>query len=365
MPGKQFCSFGRVACLLGVFNLASLLLSADEIQKPVSRQGGGENSVKDRDLPPPGRDVRQAVGKAVAAYRSTRATSKERVAALKQLAALGDEGVAAAKDLLDKEIQQAETVIGLSKKPSNLDAKIEKLRKTLADLRHDPDLSKDQLHTVGLPTVEELTVAYRQRAKAMAAQSTKYARVAESLRLMIAVLQTLQEQGFCDAPLLIRDYLQKAQAKLIELAPPEGPAQAILAKNKAMASKFPSDIREGMNGVNALRMTCGLPPLLFDAKLCEAAHGHSKDMLTRGFFAHESPVEGKKTPWDRARLAGTTASGENIYMGSSAPADALKTWFLSPPHHKNLFSESARRQGLGHEGTYWTQMLGAGEADGK
>ena len=33
------------------------------------------------------------------------------------------------------------------------------------------------------------------------------------------------------------------------------------------------------------------------------------------FFAHESPVEGKKTMVDRAKRMGTTASAENIAMG--------------------------------------------------
>ena len=70
---------------------------------------------------------------------------------------------------------------------------IEKLRKTLADLRHDPDLSKDQLHDVGLPALEELNLVYQQRAKAMAAQAAKSAHAVESLRQTIVVLQLLQE----------------------------------------------------------------------------------------------------------------------------------------------------------------------------
>jgi uncharacterized protein YkwD len=120
-----------------------------------------------------------------------------------------------------------------------------------------------------------------------------------------------------------------------------------------------------MDALNVARMICGLRPLLYDARLCQAAQGHSKDMESHDFFSHESPIEGKKTPWDRAKLAGTTASGENIYKGSSISTDALKAWFLSPGHHKNMFSESAHRQGLGHAGNLWTQMFGNGELDGK
>ena len=105
-------------------------------------------------------------------------------------------------------------------------------------------------------------------------------------------------------------------------------------------------------------MVSGLRPLVYDLKLCKAAHDHSANMKLHNFFAHESPVPGQTTPWDRAKLAGTTASGENIYMGSSASVDAVKAWFLSPPHHKNMLGEDNRRQGLGRVGNLWTQMFG-------
>ena len=365
MSARRLDSIGRIGCFLALLNLAAFL-SADEIPKPASRQDTAEEAAKGSAAARPARDVRQAVRQGIARYRSARTKPKQQAAALKQVAALGEEGVAAAKDLLNKELQPAETAIRLAKKQSKLDASIEKLRKTLADLRHDPDLSKEQLHDIGLPALDELNIECQQRAAATAAQTAKKARVAESLRQLIAVLQLLQEQESPDAPLPVNDLLHKAQSLLNQLSTPEEEqARAVLAKNQAMASQFPVDLRSGMDAVNAVRMTCGLSPLLYDAKLCAAARGHSKDMLVNGFFAHESPVEGKKTPWDRARLAGTTASGENIYMGSNVSIDAIKAWFLSPGHHKNMLSESPRRQGLGHEGKYWTQMFGAGEEAGK
>ena len=39
----------------------------------------------------------------------------------------------------------------------------------------------------------------------------------------------------------------------------------------APAAKFPADLRSGMDEVNAVRIVCGLRPLLYDEKLCEAA----------------------------------------------------------------------------------------------
>jgi uncharacterized protein YkwD len=141
------------------------------------------------------------------------------------------------------------------------------------------------------------------------------------------------------------------------------------AKPKQQAAAIRQLVELGEDGIAAakellekdLHLTCGLQPLLYDPLLCAAAQEHCKEMQAKDYFSHESPTEGRKTPWDRARLAGTSASGENIYAGSNASIEAIKAWFLSPGHHKNMLSESARRQGLGHEGKYWTQMFGGEE----
>lgn len=134
----------------------------------------------------------------------------------------------------------------------------------------------------------------------------------------------------------------------------------ILAQNRKIAKdkEIPEAEVKGIEECNEWRMLVGLNALLIDPKLCEAARDHSKDMQEQNFFAHESPVPGKKTPWDRAKRCGTTASGENIYMGSADPHGANTGWFFSPGHHKNMFSAGQRRIGLGCTGTHWTQMFG-------
>lgn len=135
--------------------------------------------------------------------------------------------------------------------------------------------------------------------------------------------------------------------------------QRVLDANAEMTAKktVPAEEAEGVRDLNEMRMLLGLAPVLIDPKLHEAARGHSKDMATLKFFSHESPVPGKKTPWDRAKLAGTTASAENIYAGSPSPQAANMGWFLSPGHHVNMFGNH-RRCGMGrYEGT-WTQMFG-------
>ena len=134
----------------------------------------------------------------------------------------------------------------------------------------------------------------------------------------------------------------------------------IIGDNDKIAAKenVPDDERKGIREVNEWRLLLGLNALIIDSKLCDASRGHSEDMERHKFFAHESPLAGKKTPWDRAANEGTKASGENIFMGSTLPAAANKGWFYSPGHHKNMFKGSHKQIGLGRYGRHWTQMFG-------
>ncbi|MCU0780865.1 MAG: CAP domain-containing protein [Akkermansiaceae bacterium] len=134
----------------------------------------------------------------------------------------------------------------------------------------------------------------------------------------------------------------------------------VLEDNRKLAAKrsVPEAEVRGIEQCNEWRLLVGLNALVLDPLLCDAARDHSKDMAERGFFAHESPVAGKKSFTDRAANFRTSASAENIFMGSSDPAAANRGWFFSPGHHKNMFSPGHRRIGLGCHGGHWTQMFG-------
>jgi uncharacterized protein YkwD len=158
-----------------------------------------------------------------------------------------------------------------------------------------------------------------------------------------------------------REQLAAAEAKVAAEAgglPRDG--LKILEKNRKIVEDeaIPAEEARGIEECNLMRLYVGLNALELDPKLCEASRDHSKDMAEQKFFAHESPVAGKKTPWDRAAKAGTTASGENIYAGSADSHSANMGWFYSPGHHKNMFSPGQRRIGLGQHGSHWTQMFG-------
>jgi uncharacterized protein YkwD len=105
---------------------------------------------------------------------------------------------------------------------------------------------------------------------------------------------------------------------------------------------------------NKVRADHGLKPLRFDAKLAEAADSHSRDMLRRGYFAHDGP-QGK---WDvRVRhYVKRVLLGEILSEGSgqyATPAGMLKAWMHSPAHRRIILMPELRLVGLGiAKGTY-------------
>lgn len=131
--------------------------------------------------------------------------------------------------------------------------------------------------------------------------------------------------------------------------------------NQKLGPWASSAMKDFAKVINFERDVCGLTPLRLEEKLSDAAKGHSADMARLGFFAHESPVPNKKTPWDRARLAkfAGNASGENIYMGSANPQDAYDAWFGSDGHRFIMFASGPNILAVGISGSHWTMMTGS------
>lgn len=313
----------------------------------------------------------QAVRELMVRFKAARQDPQKRVAAVKEIVATGPTAVAALKEMLDKDLARLEAALpaaNLKAQNSNipaantatLDQQIAALRKILADLRALPDLKKEQLETIGKPAIEQLTAAFQERNAILAAHYQKHVGPAAQLQQLSAffVELSLEETKPGSLGLPLADYNKRADAALARVTPQIDPIlQSLDAANALVAPKLEPEVVAGMNAVNHIRIVCGLNPLVFDPKLCLTATDHSTDMQKLDFFAHESPVEGKKTPWDRAKRFDTTASGENIFAGSDASVEAIKAWFVSPGHHKNLLGDH-KRQGLGHAGKYWTQMFG-------
>ena len=139
---------------------------------------------------------------------------------------------------------------------------------------------------------------------------------------------------------------------------PMSPAdRKALAGNRALRSTAPRQERLGTLELNRLRYLLGLRLVRVDPRLADAARDHSKDMATLGFFSHTSPVKGKERFGQRAANFGTSASAENIAAGQSTGHGAIRAWWYSPGHHKNMLGGGSRTA-LGRHESHWTQLFG-------
>ncbi len=146
-------------------------------------------------------------------------------------------------------------------------------------------------------------------------------------------------------------------AILYALAPDKREAE-VIAGNIKFREQLSADEAQAIDEANRRRMVLGLNPLAIDMKLVECSRDHSSDMIKYNFFAHDSPVEGKTTPWDRAKNFGTSASGENIAAGYANGMDVTKGWWYSPGHLKNMMGKGHKRIAVGQEQKHYTQMFG-------
>ena len=106
--------------------------------------------------------------------------------------------------------------------------------------------------------------------------------------------------------------------------------------------------------LNAERTKRGLKRLKENDRLGRAADKHSKDMVGRGFFDHDSP--GGTSPSDRIKDAGYLKGargwsvGENIAYGTGSyatPREIVEGWMESPGHKRNILHSAFTEIGVG------------------
>lgn len=117
--------------------------------------------------------------------------------------------------------------------------------------------------------------------------------------------------------------------------------------------------REICKLTNDYRATHHLSAVVLDSTLSEIARGHSEEMLTRGFFAHESPNQICKRVSDRLRFGYRfcLTSAENLHKTQGYPVGmyakaSFASWSDSPSHRRNLLNPQYNRTGIGvaHKG---------------
>jgi uncharacterized protein YkwD len=259
--------------------------------------------------------------------------------------------------------KQAEILLS-ARQPKELLAnpQVAKDRGLLMEIRAvaDEGIRKKRLAEEGWPAIERLEKNLLPDPKEILASDPALAKSREEILFRLELCDRLAKTAYLTVDTSPREQMESLEnsgAGLAAIA--SGNDRRVLADNETIAAKekVPSEEAEGIRDANRLRVLAGLPALALDPKLCLASRIHSEDMVKGGFFAHDSPVPGRKTPWDRAAAAGTSASAENIAAGHATGAAANRAWFHSPGHFINLFGNS-RRIGLGKHENHWTQMFG-------
>lgn len=97
---------------------------------------------------------------------------------------------------------------------------------------------------------------------------------------------------------------------------------------------------------NQERQENGLPPLVLNQKLLDAANKKGDDMLLKNYWAHNSP-DGK-TPWVFIREAGYNYiyAGENLAKGFSSSDEIVNAWMQSAKHRENVLSPNYKDVGF-------------------
>jgi len=101
-----------------------------------------------------------------------------------------------------------------------------------------------------------------------------------------------------------------------------------------------------IDATNRARIQAGFAPLRSNSKLNTSAKAKTMDMITRGYFEHESP--GGKGVADLALTSGYDyiVVGENLARGAFIDADdVVNEWMKSPGHRANMLSTNYQEIG--------------------
>lgn len=258
------------------------------------------------------------------------------------------------------------------------EAKVAAARSALLAISRTPDLTKERIHQDCdpllqqltewlLPTVDQVLAADPQADALVTGLRTQTEALRSLYDFYLEVLQELDQEAAGRRHADQRRQLAEppngdaVEAELgllcVQALPLPGRDAKVLEANAALRGRLDAEEWRGTFALNRIRVALGLPTVLIDEKLGNAARDHSQDMHEQHFFSHESPVPGKRSFGDRAARAGTSASAENIAAGHQTGAAAIEGWWYSPGHHKNMLGNHGRT-GLGRCENLWTQMFG-------
>ena len=228
-------------------------------------------------------------------------------------------------------------------------------------------LTKEEIITIGDPSLQRLRELLSVNRDAVFSADSGLRTSRNALLELISIWQRAQAKLPADARKEVpsppssstfEPELRRMEDLAAYIATPMDAAnRGVMESNFKFAKKIGAGEADGILQLNIMRIQLGLNALSIDIRLCNAARDHSSDMEEHKFFSHTSPLPGKTTPWDRAKLHGALGSAENIFMGSTSADVAIRAWWHSPGHHINMLGKH-QRTALGRSGRYWTQMFG-------
>ncbi|MCL5411074.1 MAG: CAP domain-containing protein [Patescibacteria group bacterium] len=119
---------------------------------------------------------------------------------------------------------------------------------------------------------------------------------------------------------------------------------SVLFSSHAFASAINTD--NVLNLLNQERLERGLPKLVLDSDLDNAANLKSRDMVNRDYFEH---FAFGSTPWDFIKNSGYKYlyAGENLAMDFNTSEGMVNAWMNSPAHRENILNPEFRDVGVG------------------
>ncbi|HUK43787.1 MAG TPA: CAP domain-containing protein [Gaiellaceae bacterium] len=147
-------------------------------------------------------------------------------------------------------------------------------------------------------------------------------------------------------PRLAVAFLLAALASLAALAPAASPATG-----SRQTTSLSVDLGV-LDQLNQIRTAHGVAQLRLSSSLTAAATAHSRDMLAKGYFAHDS-ADGQPF-WKRilayypAGRFGYWSVGENLFWtsGPGTAAAGVRAWMASPEHRSNILDPAWRQIGI-------------------
>ena len=247
-----------------------------------------------------------------------------------------------------------------SKTLAQLMREIASLRRAVLDLQKNKQLTKNDIVATAKPAMARLDSLLTIDAAAVLAGSEALKARREHLLALWGLLRDCRAAAGADGEK--QDFEKSIErferAAALAALPAVAASRRTLLANAELEGRMSVEEARGIRDANRIRLLLGLPAMKIDVKLCDAARDHSKDMRTRKFVSHVSPVPGKKMPWDRAKRFGTTANAENIAFGIRTGAAANQIWFYSPAHIRNMLHVRLHRIGMGQYDGLWTQLFG-------